>query len=741
MRRRVVRLRPILQLVVLALIALGGRPYTFAYAVDEAAGEATSCASSDFGYEVRLCLTAPASSVPLTGDTWISATVDVENPDVRIRAVVFMLDDRNILSDFDPAYAFTLPVAYWPDGEHVLSAKVRLSDDHDSTPVAARLLFRTGTVSAPTPGRTFQPTAGRPPGPGEPFVVAAVGDGAGGSPESDAVTAIIDSWNPNMLLYLGDVYNAGTVAEYQNWYAPDTSFGRFKGITNPTIGNHEYSGSQGPLGYMHYWGSPPHYYSVDANGWHIVSLDSNDKFNEIDPGSGQMEWLRGDLEKTRAACTLVFFHHPPFSVGSHGDTPGMEALWALLVEHGVTLVLTGHEHNYQRWQPLDETGEIDAAGTVSLVVGTGGQSEYAVTRDDARLAAPAIRASGALRLELNAHGASMQFVTTDGIVRDSSVVPCGGGDEPLDAAPPSAPVSPWATTNQDGTVTVGWESALDDTGVAAYDVYRGDELIGSVAPANAFTDAAPGSAPVYHVSARDAAGNVSSASDPVTPDGSTGPGVLFADDFAGGSLGRWSEIDGLTIERASDAESAWVARARGGLSPAFARCSIPPLTAGQQNLDLTIAIAFRVLSQGNNPAVLFRLRSEAGGSLFGISVSETGRVSLFNDVTGAGTTSVSQITIGERHELVARLVGSGGDTVLSVSLDGAPLSDLTSPLSLTDLVIGGVQLGDSRKDRLYDVQYFGIVIAVDAPAGATPGVPATDAAVLTANQPRSSARA
>jgi hypothetical protein len=206
-------------------------------------------------------------------------------------------------------------------------------------------------------------------------------------------------------------------------------------------------------------------------------------------------------------------------------------------------------------------------------------------------------------------------------------------------------------------------------------------------------------------------------------------------------LGRWSEIDGLTIERASDAESAWVARARGGLSPAFARCSIPPLTAGQQNLDLTIAIAFRVLSQGNNPAVLFRLRSEAGGSLFGISVSETGRVSLFNDVTGAGTTSVSQITIGERHELVARLVGSGGDTVLSVSLDGAPLSDLTSPLSLTDLVIGGVQLGDSRKDRLYDVQYFGIVIAVDAPAGATPGVPATDAAVLTVNQPRSSARA
>ena len=56
-----------------------------------------------------------------------------------------------------------------------------------------------------------------------------------------------------MMLYLGDVYDNGTIAEFYNWYGEATHqwFDRFKSITNPVIGNHEYESLLGPepLGY------------------------------------------------------------------------------------------------------------------------------------------------------------------------------------------------------------------------------------------------------------------------------------------------------------------------------------------------------------------------------------------------------------------------------------------------------------------------------------------------------------
>ena len=52
---------------------------------------------------------------------------------------------------------------------------------------------------------------------------------------------MVDSWNPNLFVYLGDVYEKGTSTEFYNWYGtPDTYYGRFRDVTNPIIGNHEY---------------------------------------------------------------------------------------------------------------------------------------------------------------------------------------------------------------------------------------------------------------------------------------------------------------------------------------------------------------------------------------------------------------------------------------------------------------------------------------------------------------------
>ena len=84
----------------------------------------------------------------------------------------------------------------------------------------------------------------------------------------------IDAWDPEVVAYLGDVYDRGTPQELDTWYGDATGYGRFRDITNPAVGNHEYMTSATAAPYLDYWGQVPHYYSYDVGGWHVVVLDS-----------------------------------------------------------------------------------------------------------------------------------------------------------------------------------------------------------------------------------------------------------------------------------------------------------------------------------------------------------------------------------------------------------------------------------------------------------------------------------
>jgi hypothetical protein len=329
------------------------------------------------------------------------------------------------------------------------------------------------------------------------------------------------------------------------------------------------------------------------------------------------------------------------------------------------------------------------------------------------LAAEPIKQAGALRVELNPNGAAMQFVTTDGVVRDSAVVACDAEDQAPDIEAPSAPVNLQAARNPDGSVILSWSPGLDETGIAEYDIYRNDALIGSAPPAASFVDHPPDGEADYWVVARDVAGNRSPASDTVTPEGAADGAVLFSDDFGGGSLSRWTEVSGLVVEPADDAASSWIARARGGIRPAYARVDLPATEPGEE-IDLKVTVSFCQLDQGPNPAVLFRLRSSSGESLFGVSVTERNAIGLFNDLLGSGASSDRQITRGERHEVVAQLSGTGDAVTLTLYLDGEALPELTSTFSLGDVAIGGLQLGDSRSGRLFDLQFFGVTVASES---------------------------
>jgi len=227
-----------------------------------------------------------------------------------------------------------------------------------------------------------------------------------------------------VVLALGDLtYPRGATKEFTDCYAP--TWGRFKDRTWPAPGNHEYY-TPGAKPYFAYWGARAGrgYYSVELGGWHIVSLDSN-----LAPAAhaAQLAWLRADLAAHPTHCTLAFWHHPLYSSGGHGSVPKMRDAWQLLYEAGAELVLSGHDHDYERFAPQDADGRLDPArGIRQFVVGTGGAyptpflltAAHSEVRDSNR--------TGVLRLHLYAGGYGWEFVESTRLASFSVAPPDRG---------------------------------------------------------------------------------------------------------------------------------------------------------------------------------------------------------------------------------------------------------------------------------------------------------------------------
>jgi 3',5'-cyclic AMP phosphodiesterase CpdA len=210
------------------------------------------------------------------------------------------------------------------------------------------------------------------------------------------------------VLLLGDItYPRGRPREFTECYHP--TWGRFKDRTWPAPGNHEYY-TPGAQPYFAYWGARAGrgYYSVELGGWHIVSLDSN-----LAPAAhaAQLAWLRADLAQHPARCTLAFWHHPLYSSGGHGSVPAMRDAWQLLYDAGAELVLSGHDHDYERFAPQDANGRADSArGLRQFVVGTGGAYPTPFLLPVAHSEVRDSNRTGVLRLHLYAGGYGWEFV-------------------------------------------------------------------------------------------------------------------------------------------------------------------------------------------------------------------------------------------------------------------------------------------------------------------------------------------
>jgi len=300
---------------------------------------------------------------------------------------------------------------------------------------------------APKPGAgtlRFGPTSVVVPASGPPSIVAA-GDiacdptspsfkGGAGTSKSCRQLAVSDlamRLRPTAVLTLGDTaYECGDASALAQSFAP--TWGRMTAIIHPAIGNHEYGNAchrNDASPYFSYFGAAAGtkgWYSYDVGSWHLVVLNSEchyggsssspSQVGGCDALSPQAAWLRHDLAIHHAKCTLAYWHEPRFSSGEHGDAAQMGYLWNVLAAAHVDIVLSGHNHDWERFDPIGATPEgqtqpnLDPNGIREFVVGTGGRSDYPFTaaplqgepfRNDSNL--------GVLSLSLQPAGYRWQF--------------------------------------------------------------------------------------------------------------------------------------------------------------------------------------------------------------------------------------------------------------------------------------------------------------------------------------------
>jgi len=307
--------------------------------------------------------------------------------------------------------------------------------EETSTEVTAPTVTSTGTVES---SRTPSPTSTRTPRPtptatqisGETAILLAAGDIASCGENKDELTGALAASLAGEILVLGDLaYDAGSASQFANCYDP--SWGGVKDRTHPVPGNHEY-GTGGARAYFDYFGAAAGdpgkgYYSFNAGEWHIVALNSNcAEIGGCGTGSAQEKWLRADLIANPTRCTLAFWHHPMYSSGdthgSHIDRVG--DLWNTLYQYGAEIVLSGHDHLYERFSPQDASSSRDTStGIRQFVVGTGGKGLYSFGGGIANSEVRNDRTFGVLRLILRPAGYDWEFVPVSG----SSFTDSGSG--------------------------------------------------------------------------------------------------------------------------------------------------------------------------------------------------------------------------------------------------------------------------------------------------------------------------
>jgi hypothetical protein len=258
----------------------------------------------------------------------------------------------------------------------------------------------------------------------QPAIILAAGDIAG-CPDwyKDEVTAEMLADMPGTIVPLGDlVYQDGTRWQFRTCY--DASWGRLLSRTRPTPGNHEYRTDEaGP--YYEYFGARAGpagrgYYTYTLGSWRIYSLNSERNI------PAQTTWLRNHMGANPSKCVLAYWHKPLYTSGPVVPTPAVRPLFNELWKARADVVLNGHNHSYERFDPQDADSNYRAAGVRQFVIGTGGAQLEPPTGSRAKNSKLLhLGGHGVLRLTLKTGEYSWKFVPIPGAPKaDSGSAKC-----------------------------------------------------------------------------------------------------------------------------------------------------------------------------------------------------------------------------------------------------------------------------------------------------------------------------
>jgi hypothetical protein len=274
---------------------------------------------------------------------------------------------------------------------------------------------------------------------------AVIGDYGNDSSAEARVAGLVDSWNPDFVITTGDnnypsgeastidanigKYYSRFIGNYQGAYGPGSETNRFW----PSLGNHDWDGMQcNPQGcsgaYLDYFTLPgkERYYDADLGLVHLFAVDSDNREPDGRSSSSvQANWLHNALAASTACFDVVYFHHPAYSSGTHGSTTGMR--WPFQA-WGADVVLSGHDHLYERIDAGGFPYFVDGAGGASLYdflnVGTFPPGVVSVVRYN--------QDHGAMLVTATNTGITYQFFNTSGVKIDevSLAKNCGGNPIP-----------------------------------------------------------------------------------------------------------------------------------------------------------------------------------------------------------------------------------------------------------------------------------------------------------------------
>lgn len=286
------------------------------------------------------------------------------------------------------------------------------------TKTAAASATPTGTLT-----KTPAPTSTLPSG--TPVTIAAAGDltecnGLPATMTSGAaiVSDMVLSTNYPFFTMGDDSNDTGTAADYTNCYDP--TWGRLKSRTYPVIGNHDFIADPQAGPYFAYFAGQTGiygHYSVNVGAWHIIILNSDCSIGEqyCGPGKPQETWLKADLAANTKKCIMALWHQPMFTSGREQEDVAVKTFWQDLYAAHATLILNGHNHNYERFEPMDPSGAAAADGITEIVAGTGGAGQTQTTKPMApNEVVRNVGALGYLKLTLNSDSVDWQFMPQPG---------------------------------------------------------------------------------------------------------------------------------------------------------------------------------------------------------------------------------------------------------------------------------------------------------------------------------------